>query len=158
MTWEDPALSATRRRQMSGMEFMRAMARGDVPVPPMARLLGFEAAHVEDGRVVFAGDTGEYLFNPQGTVHGGFAATLLDSAMGCAVHTTLAAGEPYTTLEIKVSYVRPVAAGVRVRAEGHVVHRGRRIATAEGRLVAERDGRLLAHGTTTCMILASAER
>jgi uncharacterized protein (TIGR00369 family) len=115
-------------------------------------VLGFKVAEVEKGRVVFAYRPVFDHYNPLGTVHGGIAATLLDSVMGCAVHTTLGAGTGYTTVEIKISYVRAMTDSTGpVRAEGKVINVGSRIATAEGRLV-DGAGRLLAHGTTTCLI------
>ncbi len=105
---------------------------------------------------MFTGEPGEHLYNPIGSVHGGWAMTLLDSAMGCAIHTTLSAGERYTTVEVKVNFVRPISTDTGpVRCEGSVVHRGGTIATAEGKLVAEGTGKLLAHGTTTCIIARS---
>jgi uncharacterized protein (TIGR00369 family) len=118
-------------------------------------LIGFEPVEAEEGRVVFACVPGHQHYNPIGTVHGGLAATLLDSAMGCAVHTTLPAGAGYTTLELKVNFTRPITSETgRVLCEGSVVHRGGRVATAEGRVVAEGSGKLLAHGTTTCLIVS----
>ena len=139
-------------KTMSGLDIMRAVAAGSVPPPPIAKLMGFRAAEVNEGRVVFESEPGLQHYNPLGQVHGGYAATLLDSCMGCAVHTTLPAGTGYTTLELKVSYVRAMTkdTGV-VRAEGSVLHGGRRAAFAEGRLV-DGQGRLLAHATTTCLI------
>jgi uncharacterized protein (TIGR00369 family) len=139
---------------MTGLELLRAIAAGDAPGAPIAALMGFEAVEAEDGRVVFAAVPTEELYNPIGTVHGGFAATLLDSAMGCAVHSTLAEGVGYTTLELKVNYTRAITKDTgRVVCEGRIVHRGGRVATADGRIVAVESGRLLAHGTTTCLIL-----
>jgi uncharacterized protein (TIGR00369 family) len=115
--------------------------------------MGFTGGTAEEGKVTFVGEPGEYLYNPIGVVHGGFAMAILDSAMGCAVHTTMAVGEAYTTLEVKVNFVRPITLETGpVRCEGRVVHRGGKVATAEGRLVAERTGKLLAHGTTTCLV------
>jgi uncharacterized protein (TIGR00369 family) len=109
---------------------------------------------VEEGRAVFSIEPAEWMYNPIGSVHGGIAATLLDSALGCAVHTTLPAGVGYTTLELKVNYVRAMSTTTgRVVAEGNVIHVGGRVATADARLTAEHDGKLLAHGSTTCMIL-----
>ena len=143
---------------LTGLEFLRGFAEGRLPRPPIASTLGMEAAEFDAGRAVFTCEPAEFHYNPIGVVHGGLAATLLDSAMSCAVHTTLAAGERYTTLELKVNFVRAVTAATgRIRAEGKVVHRGGTIATAEGRLVAERDGKLLAHGVTTCLIMPRAE-
>ena len=139
--------------QLSGLEFLEAIGRGDLPPAPMATLLGIEPVEVGPGRAVFAGIPGEEHYNPMGAVHGGYAATILDTVMGCAVHTTLSAGSSYTTLELSVNLVRAITAETGpVRAEGLILHGGRRMATAEGRLIAERTGKLLAHGTTTCII------
>jgi uncharacterized protein (TIGR00369 family) len=140
---------------MTGLEVIRALAAGDLPGAPIAKLLGFGPVEVEEGRVVFAAEPRDEHYNPIGTVHGGLAATLLDSAMGCAVHTTLPAGVGYTTLELKVNFTRPITRDTgRILCKGTIVHRGGRVATAEGRVYAEADGRLLAHGTTTCLILS----
>ena len=145
--------SARVATTMPGLEFLRAIVRGELPPPPMARLLGFTIVEVEHGRVVFEIVPGEEHYNPIGVVHGGYAATLLDSAMGCAVHTTLERGAAYTTLSLEVKMVRPLTAEIeKVRAEGEVVYRGRRQATVAARLLSA-DGKLLAHGTSTCMIL-----
>jgi uncharacterized protein (TIGR00369 family) len=138
---------------VNGLDFLRAIAAGELPGAPIAELIGFEPVEAEEGRVVFAALPGPQHYNPIGSVHGGLAATLLDSAMGCAVHTTLAEGSGYTTLELKVNYIRPITTETgRVLCEGTVVHRGGRVATAEGRVIAEGTGKLLAHGTTTCLI------
>jgi len=140
---------------VTGLEMMRALAAGELPGAPIAELLRFAPVEVEEGRVVFAATPGPEHYNPIGTVHGGLAATLLDSAMACAVHSTLPAGVAYTTLELKVNFTRPITSETgRILCEGTVVHRGGRVATAEGRVYAEEDGRLLAHGTTTCLILS----
>ena len=138
---------------MTGLELLQAIASGDAPGAPIAELMGFEPVEAEEGRIVFACVPGPEHYNPIGTVHGGLAATLLDSAMGCAVHSTLPAEQGYTTLELKVNYTRPITADTgRVLCEGTIVHRGGRVATAEGRVCAEGSGKLLAHGTTTCLI------
>ena len=143
-----PAELASR----SGIALLRAMQAGELPAPPIMTLLDFALVEVEEGRAVFAGTPGERHYNPLGSVHGGYAATLLDSCMGCAVHSTLPAGTGYTTLEFKVNLVRPLTAETgEVRAEGRTLHVGKRSATAEGRLV-DGAGRLLAHGTTTCLV------
>jgi uncharacterized protein (TIGR00369 family) len=140
---------------VTGLEVLRAIAAGELPGAPIAELLGFEPIEAEEGRVVFAAVPEAKHYNPIGTVHGGLAATLLDSAMGCAVHSTLPAGVGYTTLELKVNFTRPITAETgRILCEGNLVHRGGRVATAEGRVVAEATGKLLAHGTTTCLILS----
>ena len=125
----------------------------DIPVAPIAELVGFDLVELGEGRASFELDPGERHYNPLGTVHGGIAATLLDSAMGCAVHTLLGEDERYTTLELKVNFVRAITEATgRVVASGSVIHRGGRVATAEARLT-DRDGRLLAHGTSTCLIM-----
>jgi uncharacterized protein (TIGR00369 family) len=144
---DQPAAAA-----MSGAAFLQAILRGEQPPAPIAELLGFRLCEVEVGRVAFEGRPAACHYNPIGTVHGGWAATLLDSAMGCAVHSVLEAGLGYTTLEIKVNLVRPITAETGpVRAEGTLVHRGRRTATSEARLV-DGAGRLLAHATCTCLL------
>ena len=152
IVWDDPVPVAEAGAAMSGLEYLRAMAAGTVPRPPAAALIGMGLDEVASGRVVFSLEPAEYHYNPIGVVHGGIAATLLDSAMGCAVHSTLPEGRGYTSLEIKVNYVRPLTrdTGV-VRCEGTVLHVGERVATAQGRMV-DADGRLYAHGTTTCLI------
>ena len=153
VTWEDPAELAARGRGMAGIDFLSAIRDGEFPAAPIQNLMGFRLAEVDEGRVVFVAEPGEQHFNPIGVVHGGLAATLLDSAMGACVHSTLAQGEAYTTLETKFNLVRPMTAGMgEVRAEGKVIHRGGRVATSEGR-VTRADGKLVAHGTSTCMIL-----
>jgi uncharacterized protein (TIGR00369 family) len=153
-SWEEPAPTAAIGLKLPGLQYMRAIADGTMPQPPVARLLGFELITAEPGRAVFALEPAEWMYNPIGTVHGGIAATILDSCMGCAVHTTLEAGVGYTTTDLQVRYIRAMSdATGRVLAEGRVVHGGRRSATAEGRLFAESDDSLIAHGTTGCMIL-----
>ena len=141
---------------ISGLELLRGMIDGRFPRPPFMQLIGFGLVEVESGRAVFAGTPALRHYNPLGTVHGGYAATLLDSCMGCAVHTTLPKGTGYTTLEFKVSLVRPITADTGpVRAEGKLVSGGRRVATAEGRLT-DGSGRLLAHATTTCLVFEAS--
>ena len=136
------------------MEYFRAIVSGELPAPPISELMGFRAVEAEPGRALFEMEPGPQHYNPIGSVHGGVALTLLDSAMGCAVHTTLDAGVGYTTIEVKTNFVRPITADTGlIRCEGVVLHRGSRIATAEGRLT-DADGKLLAHGTTSCLILS----
>ena len=138
-------------KQLSGLDFMRGIMEGRYP-PPIAAALKFELVEAENGRAVFEGVPEFAFYNPISSVHGGYAATLLDSCMGCAVHTTLPAGQAYTTLEFKINFVRAMTEKTgRVRAEGRVIHPGNRAATAEGNLYDAR-GKLLAHATTTCMI------
>ena len=154
VTWQDPVATAEIGAGMSGLEYVQALAAGELPPPPIAVLLRMQPVELEPGRAVFEGEPGEEHFNPIGVVHGGYAATLLDSALGCAVHTTLPAGVGYTTLSLEVKMVRPITRGIeRVRAEAEVIYRGRRQATGQGRLTDAATGKLLAHGTTTCMIL-----
>jgi uncharacterized protein (TIGR00369 family) len=154
-TWEDPLAAVERGAGLSGLELMRGIVAGTHPAPPIARLLEMSLLEVEDGRAVFALEPAEWMYNPIGSVHGGVAATILDSCMGCAVHTTLPADVGYTTTDLQVRYLRSMRAGNgRVLAEGRVVHAGRRTATAEGRLFLEDDEHVLfAHASTGCVIL-----
>jgi uncharacterized protein (TIGR00369 family) len=148
-------VSAETRRQMSGLEFVQALVNGTLPLNTMAQTLNYDVVEAESGRVVVTAVPNAAQLNPAGTIHGGLAATLLDSCMGLAVHTTLDKGFGQTTVEFKISLLRPVTPETGpIRAEGVVLSRGRRIGTAEGRLT-DRDGRLLVHGTTTCLIFAN---
>jgi uncharacterized protein (TIGR00369 family) len=152
ISWEDPTTGAEAARDMSGLEYLRAMVRGEIPAAPIANLMGFRPVEVEEGRAVFECVPAEYHYNPMGAAHGGFACTLLDSAMGCAVHTTLPAGVGYATLEIKTNLLRPITVETgRLLCLGETIHIGGRVAIAEGRL-ADEAGILYAHATTTCMI------
>jgi uncharacterized protein (TIGR00369 family) len=137
-----------------GMSFLRGMLDGRHPCAPYADTMDIHLAEVEEGRVLFIGRPSARYLNPVGTIQGGWASTILDGAMAHCVHTTLKAGENYTTLEMKISFVRPVlpSTGL-VRCEGKLIHRGGRTATSEGRLLDER-GKLLAHGSETCMIFS----
>jgi len=153
ISWDDPMAALEASTDMNGLEFIQAIFEGRLPRPPITATMGFTGGVAEKGKVTFVGEAGEYLYNPIGVIHGGFAMAILDSAMGCAVHTTLAKGEAYTSLEAKVNFVRPITLETGpVRCEGTVLHRGGTIATAEGRLIAERTGKLLAHGTSTCLV------
>lgn len=156
VSWEDPIPGAKQAAGLAGREYLAAIVDGRFPPPPIAKLLGFRLAQIGEGFAVFECTPGEQHYNPIGVVHGGLACTLLDSCMGCALHTTLPAGTAYTTLEVKVNLVRPItmATGL-LRAEGRVVHAGKRVGTSEGRLV-DSGGKLYAHGTTTCMIFPAA--
>ena len=135
-----------------GLSFLHGILEGRHPSPPFAASTGIRLTEVAEGRVVFVGTPTDAFFNPLGTIHGGWTAGILDSAMGCAVHSTLAAGQGYTTVEMKLNYVRPIlpSAG-QLRCEASVIHRGGTLATSEGRLFDD-SGKLLAHGTETCMI------
>jgi uncharacterized protein (TIGR00369 family) len=144
----DPQVVAT----MDGLALFQATLRGELPFAPIGRTLDFLLVEVEHGRAVFQGAPGPAHFNPMGGVHGGWYATLLDSALGCAVHSALPQGKAYTTLELKVNMIRALSPKVqRVRAEGRVIHLGNQTATADARLVGP-DGKLYAHGSTTCLV------
>jgi uncharacterized protein (TIGR00369 family) len=139
--------------RLAGLPFLEAIRDGRLPAPPIMRLLGYTLTEVEAGRAVFECEPAESHYNPIGSVHGGVISTLLDSALSCAVHTTLAAGAGYTTAELKVNFVRPVMAGTgRLRSEGRVIHVGSRLATAEARLT-DASGKLYAHAVGTCLVL-----
>lgn len=153
VTWEDPLASSGALREMSGLEAIQAVRDGRVSPPPIARLMNFTIAEVDEGRVVFEGYPGEEHYNPIAVVHGGFALTLFDSAMGCAVHTTLPKGVGYTTTDVQVRFIRAITKDTGpVRCEAKVVHVGRSTAVAEAKLM-DRDGRILGTGTTACAIL-----
>lgn len=141
-----------RQEELTGLEFVGGLADGSLPLNPFARTLGYDIIEAENGRVIVVAEPGGEHLNPAGTVHGGLAAAMLDSCMGLAIQSTLEKGVGSTTLEFKISFVRPITpeSGL-LRAEGIVLNRGRRVGTAEGR-VTDRDGRLLVHGTTTCLI------
>lgn len=151
--WEDPQPALERARELNGLDYLQAIRDGRLPPPPIAALMDMRLAEVAEGRAVFELQPAEFHYNPIGSVHGGIAATLLDSAMGCAINTLLPRGVTYTTLELKVNYVRPMTRDTSVvRAEGSVIHLGGRIALAEGRLV-DQAGKLYAHATTTCLVM-----
>jgi uncharacterized protein (TIGR00369 family) len=145
-------VAAERQKEMSGLQFVQGLADGTLPLNMIAKTLGYDVTEAADGRVVVTAEPNDSHLNPAGTVHGGLAATLLDSCMGLAVQSTLEQGVSQTTLEFKISLMRPItpATGL-ITAEGVVMSRGRRIGTAEGRIT-DGNGRLLAHGTTTCLI------
>jgi uncharacterized protein (TIGR00369 family) len=154
LEWSDPVATAAAGAAMAGLDYMRAVVAGELPRPPISLVMNMRPIELAEGRVIFAGEPGEEHYNPIGVVHGGYAATLLDSALGCAVHTTLPAGVGYTSLGLEVKYLRPISRDTgRILCEGVVVHRGRRQATAEARLTAEDTGKLLGTGTSTLMIL-----
>ncbi len=141
-------------KTVSGLELLTAIMEGTMPAPPIQKVLDFRLERVARGYSMFAGLPKSEYYNPLGTVHGGYTAALLDSCMACAVHSTLAAGYSYATLEIKINYVRAIASDTgEVHAEGKVINSGKRISTAEGRLF-DAAGKLYAHGTTTCLILS----
>jgi uncharacterized protein (TIGR00369 family) len=148
-------IDAERQKQMSGLEFVQGLVDGTLPLNTMAGTLGYDVTEVESGRVVVTTKPNGAHLNPSGTVHGGLAATLLDSCMGLAIRSTLEKGIASTTLEFKISLLRPITPETgAIAAEGRVLSSGRRIGTAEGRIT-DVQGRLLAHGTTTCLIFRS---
>jgi uncharacterized protein (TIGR00369 family) len=156
ITWQDPVATAAKGLEMSGSEYIGAIVAGDVPAPPIAVTMNFAPVSFTEGTAVFEGHPGEEHYNPIGVVHGGYASTLLDSALGCAVHTTLAKGEAYTTQTVEVKFLRPITRDTGlVRCEAEVLNRGKRQAVSEAKLFAAETGKLLATGTSTCMIMGA---
>ncbi|MFD7458264.1 MULTISPECIES: PaaI family thioesterase [unclassified Streptomyces] len=152
--WEDPTTSAAAVGRGTGLDFLRDVVAGRLPAAPLAATLGFTLDEVDHGHAVFSLLPGEEHYNPIGSMHGGVYATLLDSAAGCAVQSTLPQGTGYTSVDLAVKFLRPVTVDTgRVRAVGTVLNAGRRTALAEARLLDEKD-RLLAHATSTCMIFS----
>jgi len=150
--WSDPGEVEKNLRSLPGVEFLKRVARGELPPPPMAQLMNIRLSEVERGRVVFEGTPEEYHYNPLGVVHGGMTATLLDSALGCCVNSCLDAGDLYTTLELKVNYLRPITLDTgRVRAVATVVHIGRTTALVEGKVLDDAD-KIYAYASSTCLI------
>ena len=145
-------VSADEQKEMSGLEFVQGLADGTLPLNTIAQTLGYDVTQAESGRVVVTAEPSGIHLNPAGTVHGGLAATLLDTCMGLAIQSTLEKGVGSTTLEFKISLLRPITPDTGlITAEGIVLSRGRRVGSAEGRIT-DGKGRLLAHGTTTCLI------
>jgi uncharacterized protein (TIGR00369 family) len=154
ITWEDPMATAAAGATLPGIDFMRRVAAGEIPAPPIARLMGFDIGEVGEGEVTFVGTPDESVYNPIGMVHGGYVCTMLDSALGCAVHTTLPAGVAYTSIEIKVNYLRPVHADAgELRVRGWVTKPGRRVAFADGD-VRDASGKVLATAQSSLLIIA----
>ncbi len=151
--YDDRPFDPAKALSMSGLEFMQMLMRGEGPKPPIAETLDFNLVEVDKGRAVFEGTPGKFAYNPIGSVHGGWYATVLDSALGCAIHTSLPAGKIYTTVDLNVTFLRALTdrTGL-VRCEAKVIHSGGSIATAEGRIT-DKDGKLYATGTTTCLIM-----
>ena len=148
----DPSLLDVRVA-IGGLAFFKKMMAGELPPPPLVALLGFRLVEVESGRVVFAGTPAETFYNGLGVAHGGYAATMLDSALGCAINSTMPPGRLFTTLELKINYTRPLRREVgEVRCEAKVIHAGNRTATSEARIV-DAAGKIYAHGTTTCIVI-----
>lgn len=152
ITWDDPLALTGRIAGMAGIDVLRKIVAGELPSWPMTRLMGLSLVEVDVGLAVVAATPAEWHYNPAGVVHGGFAATLLDTAVGCAVFSTIEVGRGYTTVELKVNYTKAITGATGpVRGTGRVLHRGGRTAVAEGRLESA-DGALLAHATTTCLV------
>ena len=152
-TWHDPSEIAEAAGKRAGLDVLRAMADGTLPPAPIGSMVGMEVESVEEGVVVFALEPATFQYNPIGSVHGGIYATLLDSACGCAVHSTLPAGTGYTSLDLSVKFLRRIDVDTgRVRCTGWVVHAGGRTALARAEITDER-GRLLAEATSSCLIL-----
>jgi uncharacterized protein (TIGR00369 family) len=154
ITWHDPVPAAAAGAELAGLDYVRAVQSGELPPPPISAVMNFRIDELDEGRAVFVGEPGEEHYNPIGVVHGGYAATILDSVLGCAVHTTLPAGVGYTSQTLEVKYLRAITRDTgAVHAEAHVVHRGGKTATSEARLTSAADGKLLATGTSTCLII-----
>jgi uncharacterized protein (TIGR00369 family) len=152
-SWQDPLLGAKAALNMTGLEYLQAIERGELPPPPIMATLDIRPNHVCEGCVSFKLTPAEYHYNPIGTLHGGVISTLVDSAMGCALHTLLPKGTLYTTLELKVNFTKPVKSNTgEIICEGKTIHVGGRVATAEARVVDEA-GTLYAHATTTCLVM-----
>lgn len=152
VSWEDPSLGAKGGSQLSGLEYLSSITEGKFPAPPVGVLLGFTILEISPGRAVFGMEPAEYHYNPIGSVHGGVLSTLLDSALGCSIHSTLPPGKGYTTLELHVNFIRPVTVKTGfIKCEGKIIHVGGQVATAEAKIVDEA-GKLYAHATTTCLI------
>jgi uncharacterized protein (TIGR00369 family) len=157
-TWHDPMITLAAAQQMSGRQYLEAMKDGRLPPPPMIEMLGFQLVEIEEGRVVFEAHPQEYFFNGIGLIHGGFAATLLDSAIGCAALAAAPHEKVATTMDLQIRYFRPLtmASGV-IRAEGWMLNLGRTTATAEGRIV-DGSGKVCMHGTSTLALLTPDPR
>lgn len=158
ITWKDPMIGANIMKGLSGMEYMRGMLSGEIPPPPILQLIGARMVEVNSGHAVFEFKPDECHYNPIGSVHGGIASTVQDSAMGCALHSTLPVGTGYTMLELKVNFIRGISKETGLmRCEGTVIHAGNRIATAKAE-VTDQNGKLYCHATSTCMIFRPESR
>jgi uncharacterized protein (TIGR00369 family) len=156
--WDDPTPYRHRADGKSGLELLQRAVAGEFPPPPIAMMMDIRLTEIEKGKAVFTGTPQEFHYNPLGTVHGGYGATLLDSAMGCAVHSTLNAGDIYTTLEFKINFVRALTHETGpVRGIARVIHETRTTALAEGR-IEDGEGKLYAFATTTCVIRRATQK
>lgn len=151
--WDNPLAGATEAKRLSGAEYFQAIAEGKLPVPPLVHTLDFKAESVERGVAIFSFEPQEFHYNPIGTVHGGVISAILDSAMGCSIHSLLPAGTAYTTLELKVNFLKAITIkSGRLRAVGKVIHSGSRTALVEAQLMDD-NNTIYAHGVSTCMIM-----
>ena len=158
VTWQDPALGVAAGTTLTGLEYLRAMARGEAPQPPLALMLGFTLDEIEEGSVIMSVVPAEFHYNPMGVVHGGLAATLFDSSLGCAVQSMLAPAYAAPTLQLQINYIRPITIATgKLKCSGNVIHMGKRSATAEGKLT-DSTGKLYAHATGTFVIAGPEER
>ncbi|NOT75543.1 MAG: PaaI family thioesterase [Cyclobacteriaceae bacterium] len=157
-SWQDPMESAKKGLQLSGMDYLMAMKNGELPPPPIMNTLDLNMGTLEFGKVSFVFQPQEFHYNPLGTVHGGVITTLLDSAMGCALHSTLPQGTGYTTLELKVNFLRPISIkSKKLTCSGKVINAGSKTALMEAQLIDD-DGKVYAHGVSTCMLLSLGEK
>lgn len=153
ITWSDPHEGAVKAKQMSGLDYLQAIGRGEIPYPPLLHTLDLKAVSMEKGIAVFSFQPQEFHYNTIGTVHGGVISAIVDSAMGCAIHSTLEAGTGYTTLELKVNFLKAVTikSGL-LKATGKIIHAGKKTALVEAQLTDEQ-GTIYAHGVSTCLIM-----
>lgn len=151
--WDNPLEGAKQALQMSGLEYLQAMGDGKIPFPPLLHTLDFKPTHLEKGKVIFSFQPQEFHYNPIGGVHGGVISAILDSAMGCTLHSILEAGSGYTTLELKVNFLKAVTTKIEeLHAVGKIIHAGGRTALVEAQLI-DKDNTVYAHGVSTCLIL-----
>ena len=158
VTWLDPALGVEAGTRLSGLEYLRAMSRGEAPPPPLASMLGFSLDEIEEGRVMMSVVPAEFHYNPMGVVHGGLAATRFVSSLGCAVQSMLPPAHAAPTLQLQINYIRPITIATgKLNCSGEIIHLGKRSATAQGRLT-DSSGKLYAHATGTFVITGPEER
>lgn len=151
--WENPLEGAKQALQMSGLAYLQAMGDGKIPFPPLLHTLDFKPTHLEKGKVIFSFQPQEFHYNPIGSVHGGVISAILDSAMGCTLHSILEAGSGYTTLELKVNFLKAITTKIEeLHAVGKIIHAGGRTALVEAQLI-DKDNTVYAHGVSTCLIL-----
>jgi len=156
ITWQDPMVGAQKAMQMNGIDYLQAMTDGQIPLPPLLFTLDFKAVGFEKGQAIFSFEPQEFHYNPIGSVHGGVISAILDSAMGCTIHSVLEAGTGYTTLELKVNFIKAITIKTgKLQAIGKIIHNGKSTALVEAQLI-DANGTLYAHAVSTCMILKPA--